>query len=216
MANEAEPKIPKGSGIGIASIVLAGAGLVNPGLLFPAEGLAAVLGLVALVTGRGRFAGLAGLALSLLVLLAVVPTSLGGVRPKDPEREMIGDLRSIHSAEQAYASATGGTYGSIVCLQQPSSAGCLAGYPPSAPTFLDATWTRNIERRGYDWRFVGAPTAAARFERFCFQARPRREAVTDNARSLGIDEKGQLGRYDGLTDCCGPDGVMLPICSPMN
>jgi hypothetical protein len=66
----------------------------------------------------------------------------------------------------------------------------------------------------YLWTFVGAPAAGPSFERFCFQARPRK--LTEDADlSLGIDEKGTLVRYAGLADCCGADGALLPVCTPM-
>jgi len=61
-----------GIGIGVGSLLLAIAGLAmansDTATFLAAEGLAVVLGLVALITGRGRLAGFVGFALAFMVL----------------------------------------------------------------------------------------------------------------------------------------------------
>jgi hypothetical protein len=107
-----------------------------------------------------------------IVALAVVVTGVAGVgivaaiaipsllraRVSANEAASIGDLRTMVSAQTAYASANAGLYDSIECLATPHQ--CIPGYEASGPVFLDAGF-RTPTRHGYSFRFVAGPKGAA-------------------------------------------------------
>src|SRR5260221_8073519 len=71
------------------------------------------------------------------IIAAIAIPSLLRARVAANEAAVIGDTRTIISAEAAYHAANSGYYGSITCLSVPS--GCIPSYPLAAPTFLDST-----------------------------------------------------------------------------
>lgn len=68
----------------------------------------------------------------------------------------LGDLRTLVSMEAAYASANGGFFDNLECLQRPSE--CIPGYGSERPKFLDAE-TAADSRLGYARRFHAGPRA---------------------------------------------------------
>src|SRR6185436_9995788 len=71
------------------------------------------------------------------IIAAIAIPSLLRARVSANESGAIGDTRTVISGEAAYGSANSGFYGVISCLNIPSNAACIVGYPATAPTFLD-------------------------------------------------------------------------------
>jgi hypothetical protein len=95
-------------------------------------------------------------ALWALPSLAASPSSSASQHRLLCESSAIGDIRSIISAQAAYKFANGGLFDSrLACLQDP--AGCIPGYPPNGPSFLDARLTSLQPRSGYARSFVPGP-----------------------------------------------------------
>jgi hypothetical protein len=86
----------------------------------------------------------AGGALVALLLLAL---TLPMEPPGRLEARVIGDIRTVISAEEAFRTETG-AYGDLECLTGPSS--CLPGY--TGPTFLDESFRAPLRGR-YNWAF---------------------------------------------------------------
>jgi type II secretory pathway pseudopilin PulG len=93
------------------------------------------------------------------IIAAIAIPSLLRARVSANEAATVGDLRTMVSAQAAYASANAGFPDKLECLARPVD--CIPGYPPAAPTFLDASLTASDVRHGYRFRFVpGAPAGA--------------------------------------------------------
>ena len=71
------------------------------------------------------------------------------------ESVAIGDIRTLISAELAYAGASGGHFGPPTCLQSPAT--CLAGY--TGPSMVAAPYPWTSPRRGYARTFHPGPVA---------------------------------------------------------
>lgn len=86
-----------------------------------------------------RGLGLTSVVLVVFVLLVIAWLVLPGPHGTPINRwesATVGDVRSVVSAQAAYASANGGFYeGRPECLVTPAR--CIPGYAESAPTFLD-------------------------------------------------------------------------------
>ena len=98
------------------------------------------------------------------IIAAIAIPSLLRARVSANEAATIGDIRSVISAQAAYASANGGFYDSVfTCLTSPS-VGCIPSYPATAPTFLDSQMTATPNAKsGYNRTFLGGavvPTSA--------------------------------------------------------
>jgi hypothetical protein len=134
---------PVGFGFAIAA-VLAGAAARR------ATGAATPSGL-RWVAGTGIAIGSFFLVFVTLVLLtANAGSSRGG------ESAVLGDIRTLISAEAAYKAASGGHYGPPECLAAPTT--CLPGYPANQPTFLDSQLASLMPKTGYSRTFYpGAP-----------------------------------------------------------
>jgi type II secretory pathway pseudopilin PulG len=101
---------------------------------------------------------------AVLVLLVVVATvgiiaaiaipSLLRARVSANESSAMGDLRTVISAQAAYAASNGGFHDRLACMVEPGT--CLPGYPPGAPRFLDPTMAQ-ATRRGYVFTFHEGP-----------------------------------------------------------
>lgn len=88
------------------------------------------------------------------IIAAIAIPSLLRARVSANEAGAIGDIRSVISAEAAYASSNAGYYDTLECLGTP--AGCIPGY--SGPTFLDPPLATGMDKNGYKRRFhPGAP-----------------------------------------------------------
>jgi prepilin-type N-terminal cleavage/methylation domain-containing protein len=83
------------------------------------------------------------------IIAAIAIPALLRARVSANESAAIGDIRTVISAEAAYHSASGGLYGTLTCLSVPNGAGCIPGYPPQAPTFVDSTIAAQTPKSGY-------------------------------------------------------------------
>jgi hypothetical protein len=146
--------------------------LGHPRQLGPAglASLAAAAAFVMSVRARGRaareakdaagqqLAGLAMAASALGFLLAMMPLSASSPHPGRSESVVIGDVRTVLSAQAAYQAANGGFFDSrLDCLRAP--AGCIPAYPATGPRFLDETLSRLGPKSGYARSFVPGPPA---------------------------------------------------------
>jgi hypothetical protein len=86
-------------------------------------------------------------------------------RPTRPARDVVaneqvvvGDIRTVISAEAAYQASNGGYYDAeLSCLSSPVR--CIPGYPPNAPTFLDRALASATPQSGYAREFHAGPLA---------------------------------------------------------
>jgi prepilin-type N-terminal cleavage/methylation domain-containing protein len=91
------------------------------------------------------------------IIAAIAIPSLLRARASANESATVGDIRTVISAEAAYHAATGGYYGTLVCLADPRTLGCIPNYPLNAPTFLDSMLgMANAVKSGYNRSFLGA------------------------------------------------------------
>ena len=176
--------------------------------------LAYVLAIFIPRTGAGGGGG--GLASLLLVvavigiIAAIAIPSLLRARVSANESAAIGDVRSVVSAEAAFASAAG-NYGSLECLASPSVPGCLSGYPAKSPTFIDPAIGSLAPKSGYERTFVlGAPRPTERspsgLETFCYSAFPITPGQT-GVRSFGVDQTGRICVDPGGRNLCAAAGL---------
>jgi prepilin-type N-terminal cleavage/methylation domain-containing protein len=147
------------------------------------------------------------------IIAAIAIPSLLRARMSANEAAMIGDTRTVVSAEAAYHSANSALYGLLPCLGNPSSAGCIPGYPPPpvGPTFLDANLaTTPVTKLGYARSFTEAPAGggangiAGAVNTYCYQGRP---TSSGGVRSFSGDSSGVVFASNTQTDCCLPTGV---------
>jgi type IV pilus assembly protein PilA len=89
------------------------------------------------------------------IIAAIAIPSLLRARVSANEAGVIGDTRTIISAQATYASANANMYDSdLTCLNGPSA--CIPQYPASAPTFLDPNLAVNqTTKSGYNRSFLG-------------------------------------------------------------
>jgi len=92
------------------------------------------------------------------IVAAIAIPSLLRARVSANESATIGDLRTMVSAQVAYASANGGFPDRLECLAAPGR--CLPHYPAGSPVFLDERLTTPM-RHGYQFQFVPGPAARA-------------------------------------------------------
>ena len=138
-----------------------------------------------------------------VVLVVTIPTLLKA-RVSKNESAAIGDVRTVISAEAAFRSMAG-NYGSPECLAAPSSAGCVAGYPATAPTFVDSSIGSLRTKGGYERAFVaGIPSPTEKSPRgvgtYCYSAFPATVGQT-GVRSFAGDQTGRI--------CFDPEGRSL-------
>jgi prepilin-type N-terminal cleavage/methylation domain-containing protein len=149
------------------------------------------------------------------IIAAIAIPSLLRARISANESAMIGDARTVISAEAAYHSANSAFYGYITCLNQPS--GCLIGYPSGSPTFLDANITSLTQKSGYARAFTfdvmdmaGIPGAV---NNYCYQGSP--SSAQGGVRSFAGDASGIIYTNPGQADCCTAiglaDGALCPV-----
>jgi type IV pilus assembly protein PilA len=209
------PLAPPRQGLAIASLVVGVLSLPTLGCLGVGAVVGIILGIVALrrasrdpraYGGKGfAIGGIVASALSLLVAIpllgitaAIAIPSLLRARVSANEAATIGDIRTVISAESAYQSANCGSYGRLQCLSSPRGAGCIADYPPGAPTFLDSSLTGATVKSGYQRTFhPGAAVAPGQgsgctgLESFAYTAEPATQGKT-GVRGFCGDASGRI------------------------
>ena len=165
---------PPRRGFAIASLVLGILGLPTIGLLGIGAMAGIVLGVIALVkAGRapaeygGRGMAVAGIALAVISILltpfigiiaAIAIPSLMRARISANEAAMLGDLRTVVSAEAAYQTVNGGYYDRLECLGGPAR--CIPGY--TGPSLLLPELANAAMKNGYRRTFHPGLAASPR------------------------------------------------------
>jgi prepilin-type N-terminal cleavage/methylation domain-containing protein len=140
------------------------------------------------------------------IIAAIAIPSLLRARMSANESAMIGDARTVISAEAAYHSANSAFYGDLSCLNVPQS--CLAGYPPTGPTFLDQNITGLITKSGYARSFTTNPASVGivgALHSYCYQGSP--SSTQGGVRSFAGDASGIVYANPASVDCCVAGGV---------
>src|SRR5881409_1528216 len=81
------------------------------------------------------------------IIAAIAVPSLLRARISANEAAVVGDVRTVISAEVAFHSANDGFYGVLTCLSTPSDANCIPSY--AGPTFLDPSMAALTPKAGY-------------------------------------------------------------------
>ena len=150
------------------------------------------------------------------IIAAIAIPSLLRARISANESGMIGDARSVISAEAAYHSTNSGFYGSISCLQTPS--GCITGYPTSGPTFIDPIIAGLSTKSGYARSFTEDPATTVgitgALNTYCYQGSP--SSNQGGVRSFAGDASGIVHAGPNALDCCLPTGLAdATACPPL-
>jgi len=148
---------------------LAAAANVLGVLAFCTMGVTAVIGLVVAVFAVVRAVrhperqrmdrAVASLAANLLivVMMAIALPPLLRAKPSALFAATLGDVRTVISAEAAYAEKNGGLYEArLECLARPAT--CLPDYPKEGPPFLDEALSSLREKAGYRRTFYPGPS----------------------------------------------------------
>jgi prepilin-type N-terminal cleavage/methylation domain-containing protein len=148
------------------------------------------------------------------IIAAIAIPFLLRARVSANEAQAIGDCRAVASAMVTYASSNRGYFTSnFPCLNTPS--GCIAGYPPAAPNFLDLQITSLSTKSGYDRFFAGANPPAqipiggdpASVTTFGYAAEPSAVGIS-GLRRFAIFQDGTV--YWNINGSCQGDGTTVP------
>jgi Zn-dependent protease with chaperone function/type II secretory pathway pseudopilin PulG len=151
------------------------------------------------------------------IIAAIAIPSLLRARVSANESAAIGDVRTVVSAEAAYASAAR-AYGPLECLAAPAQPGCIPGYPASAPKFLDPELASGLAKNGYERVFVpGQPATSAEspsgLDSYCYAAVPVQQGQT-GVRSFAADHTGRLC-FDPQGENLCAEGSLPFDCQPL-
>jgi type IV pilus assembly protein PilA len=140
------------------------------------------------------------------IIAAIAIPSLLRARVSANESQSIGDIRSVISAEMAYQSANAGRFGTLECLQAPSS--CIPGY--SGSNFLSPD-TSQPERAGYRRTLELSPDG----DTFTYIAVPI-EAGRTGVRAFCGDSSGVICQTDGSQpSTSGGQCEINSTCTPL-
>ena len=152
------------------------------------------------------------------IIAAIAIPSLLRARVAANESATTGDIRSLASAEAAFASATGGTWGTLSCLNLPAVATCL-GTAYSGPNFAPDTtvWQSGTfgPKSGYSRSTVegaavtGAP--AGQIVGFCTVGIPL--SASTGTRTFAIDANSTLFVSPATAPLACTGGVIVPGAS---
>jgi type IV pilus assembly protein PilA len=149
------------------------------------------------------------------IIAAIAIPSLLRARVSANEAAAIGDTRTVISSESAYHASNSGYYGSLTCLNRPTS--CIAGYPTNGPTFLDGTIAAavTVVKNGYTRSFLetagsGTSVPVGGLDVYCYQATPTTPGRT-GVRGFGGDSSGIVQTNAG-TACCTVSGIDTTAC----
>jgi type IV pilus assembly protein PilA len=132
------------------------------------------------------------------IIAAIAIPSLIRARVSSNESAAIADVRTVHSAQTAYAGTNGGYYeSSFTCLSR--AGGCVPGAPTTSPTYLDKIMAELVPKGGYArsaLEFGAAPpltpdVSATSVTSFVYAATPLMQGQT-GVRGFGVDSSGRL------------------------
>jgi type IV pilus assembly protein PilA len=152
------------------------------------------------------------------IIAAIAIPSLLRARISANESGMIGDIRTVISAEAAFQSANSGFYGTIACLGSATAVGvCILGYPATGPTFLDETIVSLSTKSGYTRSFasIAATTgtdATGDLAGFCYGGTPA--SAQGGVRSFGGDASGVVGQSNASAVTCCVNGMLSTAACP--
>ena len=143
------------------------------------------------------------------IIAAIAIPSLLRARLSANEAAVIGDTRTLISAEAAYHAANSGYYGTITCLAVPS--GCIQNYPAAAPTFLDGAIAAgpDVTKQGYrrQWmETVVTGPGPGSIQAFCYGSNPSVVNKT-GVRAFAGETAGIFTNADGTVACCSASGA---------
>jgi prepilin-type N-terminal cleavage/methylation domain-containing protein len=154
------------------------------------------------------------------IIAAIAIPSLLRARVSANESATIGDIRTVISANATYQNSTLSKQGyapSISCLSTPNGAGCIAGYPATAPTFSDPVIGSLTAKSGYNRNyFIGAAVVngGGEVDGYCYGATGSTQNRT-GVRSFGGDSSGVLGESSsGPVDCCAGGSILSTAACP--
>lgn len=153
------------------------------------------------------------------IIAAIAIPSLLRARISANEAGMIGDIRTVVSAQAAYQSANSGFYAdTMICLNVPTGAGCIADYPATGPTFVDAQVANTAAvKSGYGRTFTMTPNAGPEggAMQYCYGGSPA--STQGGVRSFGGDSSGVIGQTNVATpDCCDAAGALdTALCAAL-
>ena len=158
------------------------------------------------------------------IIAAIAIPSLLRARVAANESAVTGDVRSLASAQAAFASATGGVWGSLPCLAVPAVPACIPGYATNSPNFAPDTtvWQTTSAagpKGGYNRTTLeGAPAAAAiagQIVSFCTLASP--VSPSTGVRVFAIDANSTLFSNDtaGVAPVCTIAGLTAGKGAPL-
>jgi len=140
------------------------------------------------------------------IIAAIAIPSLLRARVSANEAATVGDIRTVISSQAAYHSASGGYYGTLACLLDPTAGGCIAGYPANAPTFLDSQIATYLPKSGYA-RTMDETSVVPGLGLACYVY----HATPINIGQTGV--RGFAGSCSGIV-CFTPDGTAVPQTGP--
>lgn len=231
---------PPKKGLAIASLVLGILAVPTAGLLVLGAVIGIILGIVALAKAAktpeaygGKGMAIAGIVTNCLAL-ALVPVIAGIVaaiaipnllrsRVVANESAVIGDIRTIISAEAAYAGANGGYYDRLQCLSYPYES-CIPEYPTAAPEFLDYALSKAQMKNGYNRKFhpgaypesaeQGSFLSPTSMESYAYVAVPESPGLS-GLRSFCGDASGRVCVFSNGENPFIQDGACPIDCEPL-
>ncbi|MCU0242976.1 MAG: hypothetical protein MUF51_11200 [Vicinamibacteria bacterium] len=156
-----------------------------------------------------------GLIPNLLLLLLLVAVPRGHAPRSGNESAAIGDIRTMISAEAAYASLNNEHYAPPLCLSFPER--CLPAY--TGPSFIDVRMATKSERSGYRSTFYAGKAVAGglpnRLESYAYTAVPMVPRKT-GFRSFCGDSTGVVCfTTDGVEPRVQDGRCDLTVCRPI-
>lgn len=139
------------------------------------------------------------------IIAAIAIPSLLRARMSANEAGMIGDIRTVVSAEAAYQSANSGFYsGTLAALNVVT----IPGYV--GPTFVDAQIAQGNTKSGYARTFTPDVTNAGGVinssNQYCYSGSPA--TTQGGVRAFGGDSSGVIGQTNtSATNCCAGGAV---------
>ena len=148
------------------------------------------------------------------IIAAIAIPSLLRARVSANESAVIGDIRTVISAEAAYHSAAGGVYGTLTCLNVPTGAGCIPNYPPTAPTFVDTQLASLVTKSGYVRSFDASAVIPRGLSCFAYTTVPSTIGQT-GVRAFAGDCSGRICFTNDGAPIVPVAGRLAPACASL-